>query len=363
MRRLLLATAIAVFASSAIAAQSVTPATPTAEEIMAKVAANQDRTEAARTHYIYMQHIRAVSRKPGGRVMCEEITDSRVSPRAKGSHQELLTLDGRYWQKGRYVHYTTLQEHESTEPKGKEAKTEKEDLDGLDIDLVENLRKNLTNDGSEDTEEKGHDRAGHGVHVHVDVADEGQSKDGLAKGLFPLTTKQQLQYLFKLEGQQKMNGSDVYHVSFRPKDKNDFDWKGEAFIDVHEFEPVVVYTEMSRKIPLAVRTLLGTNLPGLGFSVTLRPADGWGVVSGELRHGVPDAGAVFPRARYLDVVEQHAFWEDACGCADSGWREGGGECRAVNVRVTRDSALAEFRGVPPIFVWLHTTADPSLRSG
>jgi hypothetical protein len=291
MRSLLLAAATAVFASSAIAAQSVTPATPTADEIMAKVAVNQDRTEAARTRYIYMQHIRAVSRKPGGRVMCEEITDSRVSPRAKGSHQELLTLDGRHWQKGRYVHYTTLQDHDDTASKdgarkaGKskdtKVKTEKDDLEGMDIDLVENLRKNLTNDDSKDTEEKSQDSAGHGTHVHVDVADEGQSKDGLAKGLFPLTTKQQAKYLFKLEGRQTMNGRDVYHVSFRPKDKNDFDWKGEAFIDVHEFEPVVVYTQMSRKIPLAVRTLLGTNLPGLGFSVTYdREPDGvWFPVS------------------------------------------------------------------------------------
>jgi hypothetical protein len=42
-----------------------------------------------------------------------------------------------------------------------------------------------------------------------------------------------------------------------------------------------VYTEMSRKIPLAVRTLLGTNLPGLGFSVTYdREPDGvWFPVS------------------------------------------------------------------------------------
>jgi hypothetical protein len=289
MRRLLLVAAIALLAWPAIAAQSAAPATLTADEvlardIMANVAANQDRTEAARTHYIYMQHIRAVSRKPGGKVMCEEVTDSRVTPRAKGSHQELLTLDGRYWQKGHYVHYTTLQEHETAEPKGaepkgKEAKTEKEDLDGLDIDLVENLRKNLTNDKSEDKEEKAQDSAGHGV--HVDAVDEGQSKDGLAKGLFPLTTKQQSQYLFKLEGQQRMNGRDVYRVSFRPKDKNDFDWKGEAYIDVHEFEPVVVYTQMSRKIPLAVRTLLGTNLPGLGFSVTYdREPDGvWFPVS------------------------------------------------------------------------------------
>lgn len=257
---------------SAVAGQSnaAPAATPTADEIMAKVAANQDRTEAARTHYIYQQHIRTVSRKPGGKVMCEETTESRVSPRANGSHQEMLTLDGRYWQKGQYVHYTTLQE-QNTETKDKAVKTEKEDLDGMDIDLVENLRKNLTNE-----------ETAQGGHVQLDLTNgEGHSKDGLAKGLFPLTTKKQSQYLFKLEGRQTMNGRDVFHVSFRPKDKDDFDWKGEAFIDAQEFEPVVVYTEMSRKIPLAVRTLLGTNLPGLGFSVTYdRQPDGvWFPVS------------------------------------------------------------------------------------
>jgi hypothetical protein len=246
---------------------------------MAKVAANQDRTEAARTHYIYQQHIRTVSRKPGGKVMCEEVTDSRVSPQATGSQQHLLTLDGRYWQKGRYVHYATLQEPDASDskdgpPKGKEVKTEKEDLDGMDIDLVENLRNNLTNERSKDAKEQGH--------VRLDLAEEDDhSKDGLAKGLFPLTTRQQSHYLFKLEGRQKMNGRDVYHVSFRPKDKDDFDWKGEAFIDVDEFEPVVVYTAMSRQIPLGVRVLLGTNLPGLGFSVTYaRQPDGvWFPVS------------------------------------------------------------------------------------
>jgi hypothetical protein len=254
MRCLLLAAAIAVLAGPATVAQTAAAPDPlSADQIMAKVAANQDRTEAARSHYIYLQHIRMVSRKPGGKLMCEEVTDSRVSPQQKESQQQLMTLDGRYWQKGHYVHYTTLQEQETAGPKGKEVKTEKEDLDGLDIDLVENLRKNLADD---------------------------KSKDGLGKGLFPLTTEQQEKYLFKLQGRQMMNGRDVYHVSFRPKDKNDFDWKGEAFIDAHEFEPVVVYTVMSRKIPLAVRTL-GTNLPGLGFSVTYgREPDGvWFPVS------------------------------------------------------------------------------------
>jgi hypothetical protein len=262
MRRFLPTAALALVASWSFAAESPQAAL-SADQIMARVAVNQDSTEAARTHYIYQQHIRMVSRKPGGKVMCEEVTDSRVSPLQKESQQQLITLDGRYWHKGAYIHYTTLQDQEK-----KDVKTEKEDLKGMDIDLVENLRKNLTDEGPRETTKEGR--------VQVNVADEkDHSKDGFAKGLFPLTREQQKKYLFKLEGQQKMNGRDVYHVSFRPKDNNEFDWKGEAFIDAREFEPVVVYTEMSRKIPLAVRTLLGTNLPGLGFSVTYdRQPDG-----------------------------------------------------------------------------------------
>jgi hypothetical protein len=272
MRRLLcLAAAFFALGISALAAEQSAPLT--ADQIMARVAANQDRTEAARSHYIYLQHIRTVSRKPGGRVMCEEVTDSRVTPLAHGSHQELLKLDGRHWHKGQYVHYTTLQQKVTTESKkadGKtvEAKSEKDDLEGMDVDLVENLRDNLTNEKPE------HETSHEGIHVNEAEAREG-SRDGLARGLFPLTTKKQRDYLFQRAGQQMMNGRNVYRVSFRPKDKNDFDWKGEAYIDREEFEPVVVYTQMSRKIPLAVRTLLGTNVPGLGFSVTYaRQPDG-----------------------------------------------------------------------------------------
>ena len=243
MRRLLyLAAAIFFLGINASAAEASSPLT--ADQIMARVAASQDRTEAARTRYIYQQHIRIASRKPGGRLMCEEVTDSRVSPLADTSHQQFLKLDGRLWRKGRYVQYSDLPK----EDKGDDVNVGIDDNGLMDRDLVENLRKNLADD---------------------------KSKDGLGHGLFPLTSKQQSQYLFKLLGQQTMNGRNVYRVSFRPKDKDDFDWKGEAFIDRDEFEPVVVYTQMSRKVPLAVRTLLGTNVPGLGFSVTYaRQPDG-----------------------------------------------------------------------------------------
>ncbi len=58
-------------------------------------------------------------------------------------------------------------------------------------------------------------------------------------------------------------------------------WKGEALIDAAEFQPVQVNTRMAAKVPLAVKTLLGTNIGGLGFSLTYqRIAEGvWFPVS------------------------------------------------------------------------------------
>src|SRR5580704_5325430 len=106
LRRMLLG--LAFVCANAFALQRVEPAEmPTAESIMTRVAANQDKTEADRVHYIYMQHARVVSRK-GKTVMCEEITDSRVAPTASGSDVQLIKLDGRVLQKGNYVAYTSI---------------------------------------------------------------------------------------------------------------------------------------------------------------------------------------------------------------------------------------------------------------
>ena len=44
-------------------------------------------------------------------------------------------------------------------------------------------------------------------------------------------------------------------------------WAGEAYIDANDFQPIYVYTKLARKIPLAVRTLLGTDVPGYGYSL------------------------------------------------------------------------------------------------
>ena len=92
----------------------------------------------------------------------------------------------------------------------------------------------------------------------------------MAKDLFPLTSDEQKDYQFSLLGQEIQDGRNVYHIAFRPKDKDEITWAGEAYIDAAEFEPVRVFTKLSRRIPFMVRTMLGTDLPGVGFNVVYK---------------------------------------------------------------------------------------------
>ena len=179
--------------------------------------------------------------------MCEEITDSRIAPSTTNSKVELLKLNGRLLHKHTYITYTAL-------PTNKDPDTYVEqsdhDLsvsigdDTTDRDIVENMRDNLTSD---------------------------KSKDGISARLFPLTSKNQAEYVFHLAGRELRNGRDTFHIVFNPKDTSDFGWKGDAYIDTSAYQPVLVTTAMARRIPFAVRTLLGTSLPGLGFTVVYAP--------------------------------------------------------------------------------------------
>ena len=223
--RILAVFLLAVFASAR--AQEVR--TLSADEIMARVAANQDRAEELRKQFVYKQHVHVVSRKTNGKLMCEETADYDVFPGAQGSTKNLKQLLGKYWRKGQYLNYSAEPPPPST---------------SLDNSLVSDFRN--------------------------DLADEKRSKDGLAVDLFPLTSKEQPKYQFKMLGEQRMNGRSVYRLGFEPKDKSDIDWAGEAFIDKEDFQPVLVFTKLSRKIPFFVRTALGTNLPNLGFSVSYK---------------------------------------------------------------------------------------------
>lgn len=250
---------------------------------MTRVAANQDSSEAERTHYVYVQHARMSSRK-GKTILCEEITDYRFTPSTGDTHEQLLKVDGRMLKNNKYVTYDKLllrdeekrKAAEEEQKKDKDAKPatpdsskdqksgdkkKKKDKDKdkdpvfdpdsdetIDRDLVENIRWNLIHD---------------------------KSKDGINAHLFPLTSKDQANYTFRMIGRERLNSREVFHITFRPKNKDDFGWSGDAYIDTTAYQPVLITTGMARKIPFAVRTLLGTNVPGLGFTVTYAPqADG-----------------------------------------------------------------------------------------
>src|SRR5438270_14102539 len=79
----------AVLSSGAsLCAQGTPPLT--ADQIMERVAANQDRTEESRKQYVDKQHIHVVSRKTNGKVMQEEVADHDVFPAEHGSSQEVV---------------------------------------------------------------------------------------------------------------------------------------------------------------------------------------------------------------------------------------------------------------------------------
>ncbi len=240
----------------------------TAEAIMARVAANQDRTEAERAHFVYVQQAKVQSRK-GHTVLCEEITSMRVTPTPDGQQQSLLSLSGHVRDGARVLHYTALPQAEAAREQNDhgggsddgveinlgdqrslldvDANNKPVHVKDTDIDLVESMRRSFTSD---------------------------KSKDGLNAGLFPLTSGHQAGMAFELKARESKNGRDTFHVVFHPRDKADYGWKGDAWIDATAFEPVVVRTALSRALPLSVRALLGTNVPGLGFTVIYAPQEG-----------------------------------------------------------------------------------------
>ncbi len=205
----------------------------TADAIMARVASNQDRSEQLRKEYVYRQHIHVATHKTNGKLIREETTDYHVVPAPESTQRQLEKLTGRYDQKGKYVDF-------SGQPVP--------DADSIDAQLIKDFRDDLI---------------------------EPKAKDGIGHDLFPLTTSKQTQYRFRLLGRDTFQGRDAYHVAFEPADKDEFDWAGEAYIDAKEFQPIYVFTKLSRRIPFAVRTLLGTDVPGVGFSVSyIRQPDG-----------------------------------------------------------------------------------------
>jgi hypothetical protein len=192
-----------------------------ANDIMARVAANQDRAVELRRQFTYTQRIHVQSRRTNGKLAREETAEYDIAPDPKGPGRKLTALSGRYWKNGHYIEFAG-----QTEPK----------QDNLDQSLTQSFRNDLVDD-------------------------------------FPLTAREQKKYRFELLGEQEVHGRKAWRIGFRPANKSDIDWAGEALIDQQEFQPINVFTKLSRRIPFAIRTLLGTDLPGIGYNLTYQRVD------------------------------------------------------------------------------------------
>jgi hypothetical protein len=223
--------ALAILITGAAMAQP-----PDVTTIMARVGENQERASAVRREFTFHQKQLLRMNRGSGKLAREEKREYDVTPGEQHIEKALVHFEGQYENKGKYVPY----DHPGY--------TYREmDIDG---ELIDEMSEEMTSDR--------------------------ESRDGFAHDLFPLTAAEQRKYRFKLLGRESYRGREVYRVAFEPQPHQEHDgtaWKGEALIDTAEYEPVTVHTKLAQRIPLAVKVLLGTNIKGLGFSVSYQKFD------------------------------------------------------------------------------------------
>ena len=197
---------------------------------MVRVGANQQSARDARANYVYRQEQTIRMRRGNGKMAREQHAEYVVTPGKQGGEKQLAKFQGKYEFKGKYVPYDNPD-------------FRYRDLD-IDGDLIHDMAQDMMNDE--------------------------KSRDGIGQDLFPLTAGEQKKYDFRLVGTEIYRGRSVYRVAFDPRkgSEDDGDWKGEALIDAREYQPVLVTTSLAEKIPALVKVLLGTDIKGLGFSVT-----------------------------------------------------------------------------------------------
>jgi hypothetical protein len=231
----------ALFALFLLFIQQSTAQTPNVDQIMSEVAAHQDQAEQLRSKYTYTQKVRIRALRANGKLSREESSVYNVLPTDKASEKQLAQFKGRYETNGQIVQYNKSGEH---------IPNKKVDIDA---DVVPELRDGLINDK--------------------------ESKDGLSKDLFPLTSDEEKKYRYELEGEETYKGRPVYRIKFQPQKKFEgFDddktiWAGEVLVDKADLQPISVTTHMSKGLPFFVKTALGTNVHELGFTVSYRRFD------------------------------------------------------------------------------------------
>jgi hypothetical protein len=228
-----------------ISAYFLPAATPTADEIMRRVAENMDRAQAARAAYVYDQDVFVRLKRSNGKLAREESRKYIIAPLELGARRKLVSVEGKILHDKKETGYTAA------------GFREKEmDIDGA---LVDSFAREIM---------WRRDTVGPMIYW------------------FPLESKQLERYSFKLEGEERYRDYDVFRISFREIDGKD-SWQGEALIERNEFQPVVVTSAWTGRVPVAVTIALGSNVKQMGAKITYQrfDKDVWFPVScgGELK--------------------------------------------------------------------------------
>jgi hypothetical protein len=218
--------ALSVFLLMGVAACAETP---DAGEIMRRVSENVDRANAAHAAWVYDQDIFVRLKRANGKLAREESRQYTVAPTEKGAKRKLVKVEGK------------ILEGKKETPYDKAGYRQKEaDIDGALVDTFAReimWRRNSV-----------------GPMVYW----------------FPLESKNLARYDFKFEGEERYRDYDVYKISFRQKDDP---WEGEALIERNEFQPVLVTSAWTGKVPAAVTIALGTNVKQIGAKITYKRFD------------------------------------------------------------------------------------------
>jgi hypothetical protein len=198
-------------------------------DLMRRVAENVEKPNPLRREFVYTQKTHARLLRTNSKVAREERREYHVLPKEDGVEHKLVAFQG-FYEKDKKL-------HPYDDP---EFRQKKLDLDG---ELIEDF-------------------------IDDHTADAG-SRDGIKLDYFPIRSKDLAFYNFEFAGEQTIEGRRAARVRFGPKSKNWMHlWEGETIIDLEDAFPLQIQTQMARKIPLAVRTMLGINVKQFGFNVS-----------------------------------------------------------------------------------------------
>jgi len=228
------------------------PDAPDALAIMQKMAANTDAAAEARRQYIYHQHVRSGLSKTNSQIICKESREYTVIPQASTTERKLVSFDGECRKGNKMVPYS---------PPGQVQPGMRE----KPATAGDRLAAQVTSDRESITG------------VIDDLATDPKSRDGIPRQLFPLSGAEISRYQFRLKGDSTIKNRRAYDILFEPIDLKatciDIDehgcspWKGEAWIDAEDFQPVRIDTQLAKGVPWAFRVLMGINIRQLGFSL------------------------------------------------------------------------------------------------